>query len=107
MFLGISKQVAPIGVVEKGYAMLELEVESIGGHSSIPPPQTAIGIISKAIANLGIIYLFIYLFFIKEKRKKRKKKKKRKEPKKAEFNCCFVLLLFIYFFQFVYSITTY
>ncbi len=49
---GVAAPVALIGVAEKGYLSLELSVESPGGHSSIPPPTTAIGILSRAIDAL-------------------------------------------------------
>jgi len=49
---GIEKPVAIIGIAEKGYISLELTVEEEGGHSSMPPKQTAIGILSAAIAKL-------------------------------------------------------
>jgi len=43
---------AMIGVAEKGYVSLALTARGDGGHSSMPPPQTAVGILSKAIAQL-------------------------------------------------------
>jgi carboxypeptidase PM20D1 len=49
---GIDRPVALVGVAEKGYLSLELVVESEGGHSSMPPAQTAVGILSAAIARL-------------------------------------------------------
>ncbi len=49
---GIAKPVAIIGIAEKGYVSLELTVEEEGGHSSMPPKQTAIGILSAAISKL-------------------------------------------------------
>ncbi|HVY08044.1 MAG TPA: M20 family peptidase [Burkholderiales bacterium] len=49
---GVDKPVALIGIAEKGYLSLELLVEGEGGHSSMPPPQTAVGILSAAIARL-------------------------------------------------------
>ena len=49
---GVDKPVAIIGIAEKGYVSLELSVEEEGGHSSMPPKQTAIGILSAAIAKL-------------------------------------------------------
>jgi len=49
---GVSRPVALVGIAEKGYLTLELAVESIGGHSSIPPARTAIGILSSAIHKL-------------------------------------------------------
>ncbi len=44
--------VAMVGIAEKGYVSLELSVTSEGGHSSMPPKHTAIGILSQAIVNL-------------------------------------------------------
>jgi carboxypeptidase PM20D1 len=50
---GLNKPVAMIGLSEKGYVSLELEVNlAEGGHSSMPPPQTAIGILSRSINKL-------------------------------------------------------
>ena len=49
---GLDAPLAVIGIAEKGYASLELTVEDEGGHSSQPPPQTAIGILSEAVARL-------------------------------------------------------
>jgi len=46
---GISKPVAFIGVAEKGYLDVELSVKSKGGHSSQPPKETSIAILSKAL----------------------------------------------------------
>lgn len=48
----VAGPVAPVGVAEKGYADVELSVEGAGGHSSIPPPHTAIGILGRAVARL-------------------------------------------------------
>jgi carboxypeptidase PM20D1 len=41
-----------VGVAEKGYATIEMTVESEGGHSMMPPQQTAIGILSAAIDRI-------------------------------------------------------
>jgi carboxypeptidase PM20D1 len=49
---GVKTAVAPVGLAEKGYADVELSVASEGGHSSIPPPHTAIGILSAAVERL-------------------------------------------------------
>jgi carboxypeptidase PM20D1 len=49
---GLRGSLAPVGIAEKGYADVALTVEAEGGHSSLPPPQTAIGILSSAIARL-------------------------------------------------------
>lgn len=48
----IGKPVALIGVAEKGTVSIELGVEVESGHSSMPPPQTAIGVLSAAINRL-------------------------------------------------------
>jgi carboxypeptidase PM20D1 len=44
--------VALVGIAEKGYVSLELTTEAAGGHSSMPPRQTAIGIVSRALVRL-------------------------------------------------------
>ncbi|HTP03358.1 MAG TPA: M20/M25/M40 family metallo-hydrolase [Anaerolineales bacterium] len=49
---GVRGPVALIGVSEKGYLTVEFKVHGTPGHSSTPPPQTAIGILAKALARL-------------------------------------------------------
>jgi carboxypeptidase PM20D1 len=49
---GFERPVALIGIAEKGYLSLELLVEAEGGHSSMPPRHTAVGILAAAIAKL-------------------------------------------------------
>ena len=49
---GLDAPTAIVGTAEKGYLSLELSVESAGGHSSRPPRNTAIGILSEAITTL-------------------------------------------------------
>jgi carboxypeptidase PM20D1 len=49
---GIKGPVALIGTAEKGYLNIELAAESAGGHSSMPPRQTAAGIIAAAVDKL-------------------------------------------------------
>jgi carboxypeptidase PM20D1 len=49
---GIAGPVALIGSAEKGFVSLELVVEGDGGHSSMPPAETNIGILSAAITRL-------------------------------------------------------
>ncbi|MCF7824125.1 MAG: M20 family peptidase [Candidatus Marinimicrobia bacterium] len=49
---GITLPVALVGVAEKGYLSLELVAKGVGGHSSMPPKQTAIGVLSQAIVDL-------------------------------------------------------
>jgi carboxypeptidase PM20D1 len=52
MAAGIRGPVALIGVSEKGYLTTEFTVTGQPGHSSTPPPQTAIGILARALARL-------------------------------------------------------
>jgi len=52
MMKGIERPLAVIGVSEKGYVNLELVVNAAGGHSSQPPQQTALGILSRAIVKV-------------------------------------------------------
>ena len=49
---GISAPTALIGIAEKGFVSVELNAQGEGGHSSLPPRQSAIGILSAAIARL-------------------------------------------------------
>ncbi len=50
---GLTAPVALVGVGEKGYATLTLSVNlEQGGHSSMPPQATAIGILAKALTTL-------------------------------------------------------
>lgn len=50
---GLSQPVALIGTAEKGYTTLQMTVNlADGGHSSMPPPETAIGLLSKAVNRL-------------------------------------------------------
>ena len=41
-----------MGVSEKGTATVELSVSGTPGHSSFPPAESAIGILSAAVARL-------------------------------------------------------
>jgi carboxypeptidase PM20D1 len=49
---GVDRPIALIGVVEKGSIGVHLTVEQTGGHSSMPPRHTAVGILSRAITRL-------------------------------------------------------
>jgi carboxypeptidase PM20D1 len=49
---GVDKPVALIGISEKGYLSLELTAVGKGGHSSMPPAQTSIGMVAEAISKL-------------------------------------------------------
>jgi carboxypeptidase PM20D1 len=52
LFPGISAPAALVGIAEKGFVSIELSTRAAGGHSSLPPRQSAIGILSAAIARL-------------------------------------------------------
>ncbi len=49
---GLDKPMALIGVAEKGYATLILNARATPGHSSMPPRETAIGMMSAALTHL-------------------------------------------------------
>ena len=49
MVPGVKAPVAVIGTSEKGYLSLVLSVDMEGGHSSMPPKESAIGILSEAV----------------------------------------------------------
>ncbi|WWC89293.1 uncharacterized protein L201_004214 [Kwoniella dendrophila CBS 6074] len=55
-FTGISHEygatVASFGMAEKGSVNVNVKVETLGGHSSVPPAHTAIGIISLLLSEL-------------------------------------------------------
>jgi carboxypeptidase PM20D1 len=52
MLEGLDKPAALIGVAEKGYATLVLTAHATPGHSSMPPRDTAIGMMSAALVHL-------------------------------------------------------
>lgn len=49
---GVRGPVALVGASEKGYLTVEISVQGQPGHSSTPPPQTAIGVLAAALAKL-------------------------------------------------------
>lgn len=49
---GVSGPVALVGVAEKGFVTIELRTRTAGGHSSMPARQTAVGILSAAVARV-------------------------------------------------------
>src|SRR5439155_20505454 len=49
---GLDKPATLIGVAEKGYATLVLNAVATPGHSSMPPRDTAIGMMAAALARL-------------------------------------------------------
>jgi len=52
LFPGVSAPTALVGIAEKGFVSLELSTRAAGGHSSLPPRQSAIGILSAAVARV-------------------------------------------------------
>lgn len=44
--------VALIGIAEKGYATLRITARAPGGHSSMPPPETAVAVLAQAITAI-------------------------------------------------------
>ncbi|NMM48311.1 M20 family peptidase [Marinigracilibium pacificum] len=52
IFPGIQENTALIGIAQKGFISLELSINGVGGHSSMPPEESNIGIIAKAITKL-------------------------------------------------------
>jgi len=49
---GLDEPVAPVGMAEKGSLTLDLVATTAGGHSSIPPRETSIGVLAAAIDRL-------------------------------------------------------
>jgi carboxypeptidase PM20D1 len=49
---GLAAPAALIGLAEKGYLTLELTATGTPGHSSMPPQQTAIGLLAAALTRL-------------------------------------------------------
>lgn len=49
---GAQRPIAQIGLAEKGMMSLALTARAEGGHSSMPPPLTAVGRVSRAVARL-------------------------------------------------------
>lgn len=49
---GLDKDVALIGIAEKGFLSIELVVNMAGGHSSMPERETSIDVLSSAISKL-------------------------------------------------------
>ncbi len=49
---GSDRPVALIGISEKGYLSVELVADGAGGHASMPPMETATGIVAEAVAKL-------------------------------------------------------
>ncbi len=52
MMPGVSSRMGLIGIGEKGYLSIELIARSEGGHSAMPPRETAVGTLCKALDKL-------------------------------------------------------
>ena len=52
MLPGVEPLTATINVAEKGSVTLEIVAEAAGGHSSMPPQQTAVDMLAEAISKL-------------------------------------------------------
>lgn len=52
LFPGINVPVAAINVAEKGYMTLEITARGQGGHSSMPPQDTAVTTLARALVTL-------------------------------------------------------
>ncbi len=52
MFPGVKPLLASINVAEKGSLTLDVVATAPGGHSSMPPPETAVGKLARAITRL-------------------------------------------------------
>ena len=49
---GVAAPTALVGIAEKGFVSVELSTRAAGGHSSLPPRESAVGILSAAVARL-------------------------------------------------------
>lgn len=49
---GVAQPLASINIAEKGYLTLKLTAHGAGGHSSMPPHETAVGVLAAAIVKL-------------------------------------------------------
>ncbi len=49
---GVQRPVALIGMGEKGFVNIEVEASGAGGHSSMPPKQTLVGKLARALTRL-------------------------------------------------------
>jgi carboxypeptidase PM20D1 len=52
LIAGVSAPVALVGIAEKGYVTVALTAQAEGGHSSMPPAETAVGILAAALTRL-------------------------------------------------------
>jgi carboxypeptidase PM20D1 len=52
IIVGSNNPIAMIGIAEKGFLNVELSVNTEGGHASSPPTETAVGVLSRAVARI-------------------------------------------------------
>lgn len=52
MLPGVDALIAPINVAEKGSLTLDIVAKGEGGHSSMPPQHTAVGVLAAAVVKL-------------------------------------------------------
>ncbi|MBW1881136.1 MAG: M20/M25/M40 family metallo-hydrolase, partial [Deltaproteobacteria bacterium] len=52
MVPGLASPAALVAIAEKGYVSVELVARDEGGHSSMPPPHTAVGRVARAVTRL-------------------------------------------------------
>ncbi len=50
VMVGVEEPVGLVGITEKGYLTLKISAQGKPGHSSMPPRQTAVGVIARALA---------------------------------------------------------
>ncbi len=49
---GVEDPIALVGIAEKGYVSLKITSKAVGGHSSMPPKHSALGVIAQALVDL-------------------------------------------------------
>jgi carboxypeptidase PM20D1 len=52
MVPGVQRPVALVGVAEKGYVTFKLTAKGQGGHASMPPPRSPVGVLGEAVARV-------------------------------------------------------
>ena len=52
VFPGVTRPCALVGTAEKGMLVAELTAESRGGHASMPPPHTSVGVLARAVTRI-------------------------------------------------------
>ncbi len=52
LFPGTTAPIAFIGLAEKGFLTVQLTATQEGGHSSMPPQETAVGILTRAVSEV-------------------------------------------------------